>query len=88
MDTVIAIMNVMSEKITSLEDEMILMKSVKTNRELDEKDESQKERETVPSLTSDMGKKTVLVLAHSFLPPERAKSVIRLSIDSLIYSRK
>ena len=42
MEILIAIMNVMSEKITSLEDEMILMKSVKTNRELDEKDESQK----------------------------------------------
>ena len=31
-------------------------------------------RETVSFLTSEMGKKTLTVLAHSFLLPERANS--------------
>ena len=44
-------------------------------------------RETVPSLTSDMGKKTVSVLAHSFLLPQRANSEYILSIYPLRYSR-
>ena len=43
--------------------------------------------ETVPSLTSDMGKKTVSVLAHSFLLPQRANLVYLLSIDPRRYSR-
>ena len=44
-------------------------------------------RETVPSQTSDMGKKTVSVLALSFLLPQRAYSVYILSITPLRYSR-
>ena len=44
-------------------------------------------RETVPSLTSDMGKKTVSVLAHSFLLPYRSYSVNIFSITPLRYSR-
>ena len=44
-------------------------------------------RETVPSLTSDMGKNTVSVLAHLFLLPQRAKSGYILSIPPLSYSR-
>ena len=44
-------------------------------------------RETAPVLTSDIGSKTVLVLAHSFWLPERANSGIRLSTDPLRYSR-
>ena len=43
-----------------------------------------KVREAVPLQTSDMGKKTVLVLAHSFLLPPRAYSVY---ITPLRYSR-
>ena len=43
-------------------------------------------RETVLSLTSDMGKKTVSVLAHSFLLPKRANLVYILSICPLRYS--
>ena len=37
-------------------------------------------RETVPLLTSDMGKKTVSVPAHPFLLPQRAHSEYILSI--------
>ena len=44
-------------------------------------------RETVPSQTSDMGKKTVSVLAHSLLRPSRANSVNILYITPLTYSR-
>ena len=44
-------------------------------------------RETVPSLTSDMGKKTVSVLGHSFLLPQRANSGYILSICPLMHSR-
>ena len=44
-------------------------------------------RETVLSLTSDMGKKTVSVLAHSFLLPQRANLGYILSISPLRYSR-
>ena len=44
-------------------------------------------RETVPSQTSDMTKKSVLVLAPSFLLPERANSVYLLLITPLRYSR-
>ena len=44
-------------------------------------------RETVPSLTSDMGKKTVSVLAHWFFLPQRANSGYILSISPLRYSR-
>ena len=36
-------------------------------------------RETVPSLTSDLGGKTVTVLAHKFLLPQRANSGYILS---------
>ena len=46
-----------------------------------------KVRETVPSQTSDMGKKTVSVLAHSFLLPSRANLVYILSITPLKHSR-
>ena len=41
-------------------------------------------RETVPSLTSDMGKKTVL--AHSLFLPQRANSGCILSIPHLRHS--
>ena len=44
-------------------------------------------RETVPLPSSDLGKKTVSVLAHSFLLPQRANSVYILSITPLRYSR-
>ena len=44
-------------------------------------------RETVPSLTSDIGKKTVSVLAHLFLLPQRANSGFILYIYPLRYSR-
>ena len=37
-------------------------------------------RETVPLLTSDMGKKTVSVLAHLFLLPQKTNSGTILSI--------
>ena len=40
-------------------------------------------RETVPSQTSDMGKKTVSVLAHSCFLPLRANSIYILSITPL-----
>ena len=43
-------------------------------------------RETVPSQSSDMGKKTVSVLAHTFVLPSRANSVYILSITPLRYS--
>ena len=43
-------------------------------------------RETLPSQTSDFGKKTVSVLAHKFLPPQRANLVYILSIIPLRYS--
>ena len=39
-------------------------------------------RVTSPVLTSDNGSKSVLVLAHSFVPPKRAKLGFRLSIYS------
>ena len=41
--------------------------------------------ETVPLLTSDMGKKTVSVLAYTFLLPQRANSEYLLSIHPLRY---
>ena len=44
-------------------------------------------KETVPSLTSYMGKKTVSVLAHSFVMPQRFNSGYKLSIHPLRYSR-
>ena len=44
-------------------------------------------RETVPLLTSNMGKKTVSVLAHSFVLLQRANSRCILSISPLRYSR-
>ena len=44
-------------------------------------------RETVPLLTSDMGKKTVSVLAHSYLLLQRANSGFALSIHPLGYTR-
>ena len=44
-------------------------------------------RETIPSQTSDMGNKTVSVLAPSLLLPLRANSVYILSITHLRYSR-
>ena len=44
-------------------------------------------RETVSLLTSDMGQKTVSVLAHSFLLPQRANLRYILSIYPLRYSR-
>ena len=44
-------------------------------------------RETVPSQTSYMGKKTATVLAHSFLLPKRAYSVYILYITPLRYPR-
>ena len=44
-------------------------------------------REVVPSLTSDMGKKTVSVLPHTFLLPQRANLGYILSIYPLRYSR-
>ena len=44
-------------------------------------------RETVPSQTSDMGKKTVSVLAHSFWLPKRANLVYILSRTPLRCSR-
>ena len=40
-------------------------------------------RETVPLLTSDMGKKTVSVLAHSLFLPQRANLGYILSISTL-----
>ena len=43
-------------------------------------------RETVPSLTSDMGQNTLSVLAHKFLLPQRAYSGYILSINPLRYS--
>ena len=42
-------------------------------------------RDTVLLLISDMGKKTVLVLAHYFLLPERANSGYILSIYMIVY---
>ena len=44
-------------------------------------------RETVPPLTSDMGKKTVSVLAHSFFLSQKDNSGYILSISPLMYSR-
>ena len=44
-------------------------------------------RETVPLLTSDIQKKTVSVLAHYFLLPQRANSGYTLFIYPLKYSR-
>ena len=43
--------------------------------------------ETVPVLTSDNTNKRVLVLAHSFVPPERANFGFGLSIHPLKYHR-
>ena len=45
------------------------------------------ERETVASRTSDMVKKTVAVLAHSFLLPYSGNSVYILCLTPLRYSR-
>ena len=45
------------------------------------------QRETVPLLTSYMGKNTVSVLAHFFWLPQRANSGYILSIYHLRYSR-
>ena len=44
-------------------------------------------RETVPSLTLDKWRKTVSVLAHLFLLPQRDSSGYILSISPLRYSR-
>ena len=44
-------------------------------------------RETVPLLTTDMGKKTVSIPAHSFTFPQRTNSGYVLSISPLRYSR-
>ena len=44
-------------------------------------------RETMPLLSSDMGKKTVSVLAYSFLLPQRACLGYILSISRLRYSK-
>ena len=44
-------------------------------------------RETVPSLTSDVGNKILSVLAHTFVLPKRANSEYILSKYPLRYSR-
>ena len=44
-------------------------------------------RDTVPLLTSDMGKKTVSFLDNNFFLPQRTNSEYILSISPLRYSR-